>query len=269
MIDIHSHILPGLDDGARDIEEALEMCALAAQDGIKTIVATPHNLNGVFNNKRETVLRATRLLNDAVRERGIDIVVLPGSDTHMDAMLLEELEEKNVTTINDARKFLLLELPNFVVPEHVRNLIFELKLRGITPVISHPERNDTIMGDTEILHELIRTGALVQITAGCVTGHFGRKNKKNACRLIESNMAHILATDAHNTTSRPPLLSRAVRLISKKIGAEEARKMVVDAPESLINGMPPPVKEPLKKKRKAFFPFFGPKNKANEPGKNN
>jgi protein-tyrosine phosphatase len=263
MIDIHSHILPGLDDGVQGIEEALRMCELASEDGISTVVATPHHLNGVYQNSRETVLRATQALNTAVRDRGLEIEVLPGSDTHLDARVLDELEGESVMTINDNRRFLLLELPRFTSFDHVKKMIFGMKLMGVTPVISHPERNSTIMEDTGLLYELIGIGALVQITAGSLTGGFGKATKRNALLLLESNMAHIIATDAHNASTRPPLLSRAVELVSGEVGPEEARMMVLDTPEAVINGTAPRIKKPIKKKKSTLFSLFGrrrPKN---------
>jgi protein-tyrosine phosphatase len=243
MIDIHSHILPGLDDGPKTLDDALLMCEIAQEDGIKSIVATPHNLNGSYENERARIARETVSLNKALRQRKIDVNVIPGSDTRLDTNLLEMLQEGKVMTINDTGKFLLLELGSFFIAEQVKRQLFELRLRGITPVISHPERNETLMEDLDALREFITMGALTQITAGSITGDFGRAVQKNALRLLGSNMAHVLATDAHNTTSRPPVLSRALRAISRELGDGEARRMVLDTPQSIINGTMPPIKE--------------------------
>ena len=244
MIDIHSHILPGLDDGPKNLDDALLMCEIARRDGIKTIVATPHNLDGSYENERALIARETAFLNKALRQRKIDINILPGSDTRLDPRLLKMLEEGRVMTINDAGKFLLLELSSFFVSEHVKHQLFQLRLRGVTPVISHPERNETLMEDLDALGEFIKMGALTQITAGSITGDFGRSVQKNSLRLLGSDMVHVLATDAHNASSRPPVLSRALRAISKEMGDEEARRMVLDTPQSIINGITPPIKEP-------------------------
>jgi protein-tyrosine phosphatase len=255
MIDIHSHILPGLDDGPKTLDDALRMCEIARDDGITTIVATPHNLNGIYQNEREHILGETESLNEALRQRGFGINILPGSDTRLDVSLQGMLMEGRVMTINDTGKFLLIELSPFFVADQVKQQLFELSLTGVTPVISHPERNETLMDNLDVLRYLIQMGALVQITAGSVTGHFGRKVEKRTMRLLRLNMVHILATDAHNYTSRPPALSRALEVISKKIGDEEARGLVQDTPQAIISGIKPTIKEPLKEKRRSFFPL--------------
>lgn len=257
MIDIHSHILPGLDDGPRTLDNALRMCEIAREDGIKTMVATPHTLNGIYENGKEAIGKGTATLNDALRKRECDIDILPGSDTRLGTSLPEMLKEGRVMTVNDTGKFLLVELSPFFVADQVKQQLFELSISGVTPVISHPERNETLMDDLEVVRYFIRLGALIQITAGSVTGHFGRNVEKSTMRLLRLNMVHVLATDAHNITSRPPVLSKALRVISNEIGADEARKMVVDTPQSIINGIRPTIKEPLKEKRWSIFPLSG------------
>jgi protein-tyrosine phosphatase len=257
VIDIHSHILPGLDDGASDIHEALRMCDIAISEGIRTIVATPHTLNGIYENGREDILRATARLKEAIREKAMDIDVLPGSDTHLDVRLPEMLRQQKALTINDNQRFLLLELPSFFIAEHVGRQVIELNHLGITPIISHPERNVTLREDMNIIHDLIRAGALLQITADSITGKFGRAAEKSAFKILESDMAHILATDAHNATSRPPAPSAALEIIKREIGAERTRGMVLDIPECIIKGSMPFVRKPLRKKTRSFFSLFG------------
>lgn len=257
MIDIHSHILPGLDDGPSTLDDALSMCEIARGDGIKTIVATPHNLNGIYENDRKRIAEETASLNDALRKGKCDIIILPGSDTRLEIDLLGMLKSGRVMTVNDTGKFLLVELSPFFVAEQVKQQMFELRLAGVTPIVSHPERNETLMDDLDVLRYFIQMGAIVQITAGSITGHFGRKVEKSSMRLIRLNMAHVLATDAHNTTSRPPVLSKALSVISKEMGDDEARKMVLDTPQSIISGTKPTIKEPLKEKRRSIFPLSG------------
>lgn len=262
MIDLHCHVLPGLDDGARDMEEAVGMCELAARDGIRTIVATPHTLNGVYENKREAVLEAVLALRDVLRGRGVEVEVLPGSDASMDARLISGVREGAVTTINDGGRSLLLELPRFFVPGQARDLVFDLGLMGVTPVLSHPERNEAAMGDLGALYEMIKGGALVQITAGSVTGRFGERARKNALVLLEHSMVHILATDAHDTSARPPLLSEAVEAASRHVGREAASRMVGETPGALVAGERPEVEGPRRAKKRGFFSFFRPRGGA-------
>lgn len=257
MIDLHSHILPGMDDGPKSTDKALDMCDMAIEDGIKTIVATPHHLNGVYKNERLKILDNIKSFRKIIHERGRDIEILPGSDVHMDADLLGGIKKNEIMTVNNNGRFLLLELPHFFLVEQIKQMIFAIKLKGITLIVSHPERNNTLMEDMNILYDLIEMGTLVQITVGSITGDFGRAVKRNAFALLRLNMVHILATDAHNTSTRPPLLSKALGMISKVTSAEDARKMVSETPAAVIKGVMPSIKEPLRKKKSYFMSFFG------------
>lgn len=256
MIDIHAHILPGLDDGSQDVNEALEMCKIALIDGIRAIVVAPHHLNGIYRNDKQNIVNHLKIFREKVQERGLNICLYPGSDLHLDANLITELEEDKAMTINNNGKFILLELPNFFKIHHIKEQIFNLKLRGITPIITHPERNNLLMEDINVIYDFIHIGALTQLTAASITGRFGRTAQRGALQLIELNMAHLIATDAHNTSSRAPILSEALNVVTKELGEREARKMVFDIPELIIKGGLPAIKEPIKKKRKSLFSFF-------------
>jgi protein-tyrosine phosphatase len=250
MIDIHSHILPGLDDGARDMDEAIRMCSIAVEDGITQIVATPHHLNEAFYNLKNTVADAVASLNEALRKHNVDVTVLPGSDVHLGTNLFDELMAERIMTINNSGKFILLELPSFFVPQHVREQIFRLKLIGVTSIITHPERNKTAMEEPDFLYDLVLAGALFQITAGSITGDFGGAVEGRARLLIDSGMAHMVATDAHNSSSRPPRLSRAFKILSDIVGPDEAQTTVIDRPAAVIAGTMPLVNKPIRPKKK-------------------
>jgi protein-tyrosine phosphatase len=250
MIDIHAHILPGLDDGARDMDEAIRMCSIAAEDGITQIVATPHHLNGAFYNLKNTVADSVSSLNAALLKQRVDVTVFPGSDVHLCTDLLDELKAKRIMTINNSGKFILLELPNFFVPQHVREQVFRLKLIGVTSIITHPERNKIAMEEPDFLYDLVLAGTLLQITAGSITGDFGHIVEGRVRRLIDSGMAHLVATDAHNPSSRPPRLSRAFKILSDVVGPDEAQMTVVDRPAAVIAGKMPPVNKPVRPRNK-------------------
>jgi protein-tyrosine phosphatase len=260
MIDIHSHILPGLDDGASDMDEAIRMCSIAADDGIAQVVATPHHLNGTYYNPKNTVANAVASLNEALHKHNVDVTVLPGSDVHLGTNLLDEAKAKaeRIMTINNSGKFMLLELPSFFVPQHVREQVFRLKLIGVTSIITHPERNKIAMEEPGFLYDLVLAGALLQITAGSITGDFGGAVKDRAHRLMDSGMAHIVATDAHNSSSRPPGLSRAFKILSDVVGPDEARMTVLDRPTAVISGTMPLVNKPiLPKKKRTILSLLG------------
>jgi protein-tyrosine phosphatase len=255
MIDIHMHILPGLDDGPQDMERSIEMCRIAADDGIDTVVASPHNLYANYRNGREKVLSVLAELHERIRQDGLDVTILPGSEVYLSSDLLRHLEGDGLMTINDNRRFLLMDLPSFFKADHVSRLIFSLKMKGITPIISHPERNAVIADDINMMCEIIRMGALSQLSAGSLTGRFGRSVRKTAIAMLHHNMVHMIATDAHNITSRPPVLSRAVEAASREIGTERAMEMVRDVPHKIISGELPPTEEP-ERQRKGFFSIF-------------
>ena len=234
MIDINCHILPGLDDGPQTEKQALAMCKRAASDGIKTIVATPHIGDGEYLSPAKDVRRGVEKLNKLLKEKGINLTILPGHDAHIQPRLIEDIKQGKVLTINDAKKYIILELPVQSVPFYVKELIIKLKSNGITGIISHPERNDQIQKDTRVLKRLIAAGALAQITALSLTGGFGDAAQKTAQTLLKKRLAHIIASDAHSRDKRPPVLSEAVKEAAKLIGEENSRKMVWVTPLEII-----------------------------------
>ncbi len=197
MIDIHTHLLPGLDDGAKTLEESIQMCRLSHRDGVKTIVASPHTLNGLYLNDRET------------------------------------------------NKFLLIEFPSHGVPHGAEAALFQLIKRGVTPIITHPERNFEIGQRPQRFYEMIRTGCLGQVTAMSLTGEFGPKVRQIAEKLTAHCLIHFIASDAHSTNGRPPILSKAVRTAQKIVGEREAIKMVTEFPQAILEGQRPSVSEPI------------------------
>ncbi|MCK4911109.1 MAG: hypothetical protein KAR83_05685 [Thermodesulfovibrionales bacterium] len=262
MIDIHTHILPGVDDGAKDLEEALSMCRVCADDGVGTIAVTPHDLNGVYSNDRNAVIRHTAALKEAVIGQGIPVEIVFGADVAMSPDLLDRLDSGGIMTINDTGRYILFEPPPFFMPDALKRLIFEIKRRDIVPIITHPERNETLMNHQEALYDAVLGGALVQITAASLTGGFGPHVRERTIEMLTRKMVHIIASDSHNTTSRRPGLSRALAAASKHIGQEEATLMVQGRPEAVLRGEEIISDEPeLSAKRKGFFSMFMPRRK--------
>lgn len=253
MIDIHSHILPGIDDGARSMDEALRMSEMALADGINTIVATPHHMLGVYENTKEEISAELQRFREALNSAGVDIEVLPGSDVSLEDGLPGAIGAGTVMTLNDGGKFLLLELPTFFQPNQVKEQVFKLKLGGVVSVISHPERNLRLMENTDTLYDLITMGALVQITGESLSGRMGGNVRGNALKLLKLGMVHVIATDAHNTSSRPPVLSAAREAAAAVVGADEAEKMVLHTPRAIIDGIAPNLDEPRREGRRGFL----------------
>jgi len=250
LIDIHCHILPGVDDGAHSLKESLVMARMAFRDGIHTIVATPHTLDGIHINPVQEVASRVASLQHVLLQNRIHLRLCVGADVHLCPRILERIRTGEAATINDARKYLLLELPSQTIPSGVKDEIFNLKLNGITPIISHPERNPVIHKDVAILYELVSMGALCQVTAMSITGEFGGMVKECAELLLRHRLVHVIATDAHSSDRRPPVLSDAVEIAAEILGSyEDARHMVTDVPASILSGDVFDVPEPMRIKR--------------------
>ncbi len=252
MIDIHNHILPCLDDGSNSPEKSLKMAKIAVDDGIRVVVATPHSNNGVYQLSREKIFEEVKLLNQLLRNKGVPLKVLPGADIHIDFNLIEDIKTGKVMTVNNNQRYIMLELPDYGVPQHLSDFLWEMKLNGITPVFTHPERNAAIQDDINILHGFIMQGALSQITAMSLTGEFGKAPRKCAESLLKYNLAHVIATDAHSVRRRPPVLSKALKVAGEIVGDDYALRMVTEIPDRIIKGSQVSLPEP-KSRKLCFF----------------
>jgi protein-tyrosine phosphatase len=258
VIDLHTHILPGIDDGARDLKESIEMCRIAAGDGIKTIVATPHTGNGIYLINREHVLSEVAFLNEKLAEYSIPINILPGSDVHIGTYydVLEMLMQGEAITVNDNMRYLMIEFSENLVTSDIHELMYKLESKKITPIFTHPERNIIIQEDMSMLFDWIEKGGLVQLTAMSLTGDFGRIVKKFSEELLTSHLVHMIASDAHSDTRRPPVLSAARDIAVNLVGADLAFKLVDEFPADIICGKPIDIPEPIHKKASFFSRFF-------------
>ena len=236
MIDIHTHILPGVDDGPSALEESLEMARIAVRDGIRIMVATPHCLNGVYVNWRQDILSACAEFNSALGKARIPLTVLPGSEVHLSPEIMDALENNRLMTLNDTGRYLSLELPDQFIHKSVIRLINRFRHMGITPIITHPERNIAIQHDVTMLSDLISAGALSQITAGSLTGKFGRYAFNCCQEILEQKMVHFMASDAHSPGARPPNLHAAFKNLSSLTGETRAEKIMFEASRAVIEG---------------------------------
>ncbi|MBD3306787.1 tyrosine protein phosphatase [candidate division KSB3 bacterium] len=257
MIDIHCHILPNLDDGPAQLEDALTLCSIAASDGITTIVATPHQQNGVYYNSSETILHQVEILTSELRKAKIALDILPGADVHIDVDTGEKILHGEILSVNNTKRYFLLEFPAHMIPPNIDKIIFDLLMKKITPILTHPERIFDVQENPNRIYDLVSQGVLSQITAMSLTGDFGRRSKKCAQTLLKHNLAHIIASDAHSTDSRPPILSRAVQAAARLLSEDRALEMVTTIPAKIIHGEPiTNLAPPLPVERKRFW-FFG------------
>jgi len=256
MIDIHSHILPGLDDGARSYDEAFEMCCTAYQDGVETIVATPHVQPGIYQPEEKEIVERVRGLSLRLSEAGIGIRILSGADLRITPELMQELKERTDYTINRNRCYILLEAPHERIPPYTEETIFNLQINGITPIITHPERNAEVQENPNRIYDLVTKGVIVQVTAISLTGGFGSTVASTAMKLLEHDLAHVIASDAHSPNDRPPVLSGGVKVAEGIVGSEKAKRMVEEIPEEITRGNSIDLPEPKEIKQRRLF-FFG------------
>ncbi len=241
MIDLHIHILPGIDDGPRSLEDALKMARMAAGDGIKTVVATPHlfrrkSVDLSAANSPEDLRQAVQRFNQQLSEEGIELTVLPGCEAPLFPEIIQFVDEGRIITINDQQRYISLEMPETVIPPATEDLVFQLNSRGLTPVISHPERNLVFYEMPQKLQRLISLGCLSQITARSLTRGFGWRVARFTKKLLRLGLVHVMATDAHSVAHRPPLLQEALVKLKRLVGESRAWDMVATIPERIIRG---------------------------------
>ena len=238
MIDIHSHILPGIDDGSKSWDMTLEMCRLAIKDGITHMVATPH-ANDTYAYSRDHVREVIAELDAKIGE---ELAFSIGCDFHFSAENIEDAIAHPQRYTIASKQYLLVELSDYGIPP-VNEGLFKLQAAGIVPIITHPERNAILRRVPERVLDWVDAGCLVQVTASAVTGFWGDTARRIAMWLLENGAVHVFASDAHDDKHRKPILSEARDAVSKRLGADVARALVHDNPEAIISGQPLPLSQ--------------------------
>ncbi|MDQ0226804.1 tyrosine-protein phosphatase [Metabacillus niabensis] len=254
MIDIHSHILPGIDDGAQTVEDAINMAKLAVEEGITKIIATPHHQNGKYINKKQDIIERVMNLNEILQKENIPLEVLPGQETRIYGELIDDIEKGDILPLNHTN-YLFIELPSGHIPRYTEQLLFDVQLKGFTPIIVHPERNAGVMENPDKLLNLVKKGALTQVTAGSIGGYFGKKIQKLSMQLIEANLTHFISSDAHNVTSRSFHIRESISIVNKEFG-RQALYYFQENTELLVNGQVIYKQEPSQIKRKKILGIF-------------
>lgn len=238
MIDIHSHILPDLDDGSKSWDMTLEMCRLAVQDGITHIVATPH-ADDTYAYSRDRVQELVEELRTKVRGQ---LAFSVGCDFHLSFENVEDAISHPERYTIASGQYLLVELSDYGIPPQVGDALLRLRDAGLTPIITHPERNGILQKRPERVLEWVDAECLVQVTASAITGYWGDVSQRIAMWLIQQDAVHVLASDAHDDKYRKPILSEAVHFVSIRFGAEVARALVQDNPLAIVNGQTLPAR---------------------------
>ena len=250
MIDLHTHILPGVDDGVKTMDDAVAFARMAAGDGIKTIVATPHYREGFYINTRADVVAGVAAVNERLKTEGIAVTVLPGAEVHVSADIIERLKTGHAPTLGDNGRTVLFELSMSQYPLDLENLVFRMRLAGYQVLFAHPERIRYFQDDVSRYESVIRLGSFGQITSGSVNGTFGPDVAEFSEEIARKGLVHVVASDAHNTRGRPPVLSVAVDRLASWVGLDAARRMADDIPRALLGGVDPQIPEPEAPARK-------------------
>jgi protein-tyrosine phosphatase len=256
MTDIHCHLLPGVDDGAEDWDACLQMARFAVADGIDTIIATPHWPGDEEGSSAAArVLDLTAEVQARLETEGIPLRVLPGHELVILPGVAEELESGGALGLGGSfaaasrgeTRYALLETPYQPLPFFLRDLIFQVQSRGITPVLAHPERNPTVQTKPDTLEEYVGVGCIIQVSAGSILGQFGSNALRAAQLLLRRGWGHVIASDGHSPVNRPPLLAAARDAAARIVGPEAARMAVEDLPAGIAAGrridpslVPPP-----------------------------
>lgn len=233
MIDLHSHILPGCDDGARDLDTAIAMARIAERDGVRIMACTPHIMPGLYHNEAEGIRARVAQLQKALMQEGIGLKLAMGADVHVAPDLVEKLRAGVVPTLNGSRYF-LLEPPHEVVPPNFEKLVQRLLEAGYVPILTHPERLTWAASRYDIIDRVNRAGCLIQITASSLLGGFGTRAQELAQRMLDEGRVDILASDAHGDQGRVPGLSRARAFVAERHGTELADMLVVRKPAQIL-----------------------------------
>lgn len=251
--DIHCHLLPGIDDGAKNWDDSLAMARLAADDGITTVIATPHQLGNFDRNHGDDIRHRVVELQQRIDAAQICLKVLAGADVRIESGMFGRLQSGEVLTLGDHRKHVLLELPHeLYLP--LESVLQELSQRDIVGILSHPERNEGILRRPEVVAPLVDHGCLMQITAGSICGTFGPDCQELAEWLLTEGLVHFVATDAHGTRSRRPLIRRAFDRVAELIGETIAIELCGENPAAVAAGqdVQPGRRAATRRKRKWF-----------------
>jgi protein-tyrosine phosphatase len=237
MIDIHTHILPGLDDGPENEEESIMLARSAVENGTHTIVATPHVLNGLDMNRNIQIAANFNRFRRKLKREIPELTLVLGSEIYFRPRLAD-LAYLEVATIGGAGRYMLVEFSLGDIPKGFDRELKNLRKEGIIPIVAHPERNAAVLRRPSLIGQMVSCGALIQINAGSITGSFGKQVKKLAHNLLKRGWVHVIASDAHSAFQRGPGLEAAVSAAEEILGAAKSRRLVNDHPGIIVEGLP-------------------------------
>ena len=252
MIDIHCHILPNVDDGSESLEESIEMAKIAESEGITRIVNTSHcHFDFKYKKGNELKLELEKF-NQALKEENINIEVLLGNELYYTSDLIERFNELDFFSMNNS-KYILMEFSPINFPKNIEDVIYEIKIRGYIPIIAHAERYKQVQEDVNIVLDCIKEDALIQVNASSILGKNGEKAEDTSKKLLDNNMVHFVATDAHSSNRRRPLIKDSYNYILKNYGKEVSEKLFIENPTAVIENRDISILNPTKYEEKRSF----------------
>ena len=235
MIDLHCHLLPGIDDGPATLEESLELCRIAAADGITHAIVTPHIHPGRWENTRESIGKGCQNLQQLLNRENIPLQLGFAGEVRLTDQIMRQVDNDEIPFYGevDGYQIMLLEFPHGHIVPGSDNLVNWLLDRKIRPLIAHPERNKQVMRSPEDILPFVASGCWLQLTAGSFCGQFGDRARRVADQFLQEKLVSVVASDGHNNKSRPPSLAIAYQEILKKFGEQTAYSLVVNAPREI------------------------------------
>lgn len=240
MIDLHNHILPGIDDGASDLEQTRNMAREFVRAGVRELAATPHIWPGRFDNHEDRIRELCAQIQADLHARDIPLTLRPGAEYYWHDSLLEKLQKpETLLTLADRGRHLLVEFDNRTRPLGLRETLFEMKLKGLTPVMAHPERYAWVAEDLDFVEELVSGGMLLQGTLARMLGFFGSGPRKNLKTLLERDLIQLVSSDAHVHSQIPQCYSTGVARLTDWVGEARAHRLLSEAPARIFAGEQP------------------------------
>lgn len=233
--DIHCHLLAGIDDGAANWDESLAMARMAVADGISTIICTPHQLGAFPENRGGDIRSDVAELQEMLTRHGIPLRVLPGADVRIEDDMIQRLRTGDVLSLADQRRHVLLELPHEMYFP-LEPVLSELASIGMVGILSHPERNQGILRDPQLLAPLVEGGCLMQVTAGSLLGTFGDRSRELSEWMLQKNLVHFIATDAHGSKARRPRMAKAYSRVRELVGSAAADNLCIHHSAAVAEG---------------------------------
>lgn len=256
MVDLHCHLLPGIDDGSKSMAVSLQLAREATENGITHALLTPHHMNGHYVNHKRDVVRQTKEFQGQLKRHNIPLTVFPGQEVRINGDLLMALDQDDILFADTGNKYLMLEFPDDDVPHYTNQMIFELQQRGIVPVIVHPERNTKIIAHPDLIYQLLEKGCLSQITASSYVGTFGKKVENFSRQLIEAGQGYVFASDAHDLPGRKYEMRQAFSKLRQEFDVEFVDRYQQNA-RLIINGENVPLNNlrSVRTRKKTFWLF--------------